>query len=54
VKPKDSDNIREVFEEHISRIEQWPPSWGDIEAAIKEAYWKGVRSGSLGDDDEAW
>ena len=54
MKRNDNDNIKEIFEEHGSRLCKWPPSWGDIEAVIKDAYWKGVQSGSLGDDDESW
>ena len=48
----DEKNIQLVFEEHINRIGRWPPAWSDVEDAIREAYWKGVQSGSLRDDYE--
>jgi len=51
--PHDEENIKSIFEEHIARIGQWPPAWSDIEDVIREAYWKGVQSGSLEDDCES-
>ena len=51
MKVKDEENIKEVFNEHINRIGIWPPAWSDIEDAIREAYWKGVQSGSFEHDD---
>lgn len=47
---KDEENIKEVFNQHIDRIGVWPPAWSDIEDVIREAYWKGVQSGSLAAD----
>ena len=44
---KDEKNIKMIFEEHIGRIGAWPPSWADVEDVIREAYWKGVESGSM-------
>ena len=43
----DEEKIKSVFKEHISRIGKWPPSWSDVEDAIREAYWKGMESGSI-------
>jgi len=41
---KDEKRIKSVFNEHISRVGQWPPSWSDVEDAIREAYWAGAAS----------
>ena len=46
----DEEKIKSVFKEHISRVGQWPPSWSDVEDAIREAYWKGMESGSIQQD----
>jgi len=43
---KDERNIKNVFEEHISRVGAWPPSWSDVEDAIREAYWAGSQAAS--------
>jgi len=45
---KDEKKIKSVFNEHISRVGQWPPSWSDVEDAIREAYW----AGSTSEDEE--
>ena len=41
---KNEKRIKSVFNEHISRVGQWPPSWSDVEDAIREAYWAGAAS----------
>jgi len=51
--PRDEENIKLIFEEHIARVGTWPPAWSDIEDLVREAYWKGVQSGSIGDDYES-
>jgi len=50
----DEQNIKRVFEEHISRIGSWPPSWSDVEDVIREAYWAGAQaaSSSAGDSSQ--
>ena len=39
---KNEKRIKSVFNEHISRIGKWPPSWSDVENAVREAYWAGA------------
>ena len=46
---KDEKKIKSVFNEHISRVGQWPPSWSDVEDVVREAYWAGA-SASDGED----
>tara|TARA_Y100000310_G_C20681673_1_gene816356 strand:- start:2389 stop:2565 length:177 start_codon:yes stop_codon:yes gene_type:complete len=46
---KDEKKIKMLFNDHITRVGKWPPSWSDIEDAIREAYWAGTSSD---DEDE--
>jgi len=46
---KDEKKIKMLFNDHITRVGKWPPSWSDIEDAIREAYWAGT---STDDEDE--
>ena len=50
---KDEQNIKMIFEEHISRLASWPPTWVNIEDAIREAYWTGATTASGSADDTA-
>ena len=48
---KDEQNIKMIFEEHLSRLASWPPTWVDIEDVIREAYWSGVSTATGSTDD---
>ena len=41
---KNEKKIKMLFNEHITRVGKWPPSWSDVESAIREAYWAGANS----------
>ena len=49
---KSEKRIKSVFNEHISRVGQWPPSWSDVEDAIREAYWAGAASEDEEDEED--
>jgi hypothetical protein len=41
---KDEKKIKMLFNDHIARLGRWPPSWSEVEDAIREAYWAGISS----------
>jgi len=49
---KDEKKIKMLFNEHVTRVGQWPPSWSDVESAIREAYWAGTNSDEEEDEEE--
>jgi len=47
---KDEKKIKMLFNDHITRVGKWPPSWSDIEDVIREAYWAGTSSDDENED----